>query len=413
MNSTNTYEVVEVMKLSELKKSGHAPSLFSSFLYFDISFMIWVLLGALGVYLTADFGLSPSQVGLIVAIPILAGSVFRIVMGILTDRFGPKKTAIGGMLVTMIPLLWGWLFGFTIAELYLIGILLGVAGASFSAALPMASRWYPPHLQGLAMGIAGAGNSGTLLATLFGPRIAEYIGWNGVFGVALIPLAFVLFSYIFLAKEPPNQPAPKPIKEYFSVFKERDTWYFCILYSVTFGGFVGLASFLSYFFSSQYGVSGVRAGDFVTLVVAAGSFLRPVGGLIADKIGGVRLLQFLFIGVSICMFAVSLLPPLAMVTVALFVGMGCLGMGNGAIFQLVPQRFQKEIGMVTGVVGAAGGIGGFFLPNVLGTLKDMTGTYATGFITFSLVALVALGTLIFAQVGWRKQWKLSGKSVRI
>ncbi|GAE35248.1 nitrate/nitrite transporter [Halalkalibacter akibai] len=401
------------MKLSELKKSGHAPSLLSSFLYFDISFMIWVLLGALGVYITADFGLTPSQVGLIVAIPILAGSFFRIIMGILTDRFGPKKTAIGGMLVTMIPLLWGWLFGFTVAELFLIGILLGVAGASFSAALPMASRWYPPHLQGLAMGIAGAGNSGTLLATLFGPRIAEHIGWNGVFGVALIPLTLVLFSYIFLAKEPPNQPAPKPIKEYFSVFKEKDTWYFCILYSVTFGGFVGLASFLSYFFSTQYGVSGVRAGDFVTLVVAAGSFLRPVGGLIADKIGGVKLLQILFIGVAICMFAVSLLPPLAMVTVALFVGMGCLGMGNGAIFQLVPQRFQKEIGMVTGVVGAAGGIGGFFLPNILGSLKDLTGTYAAGFITFSLIALVALGILVVAQIGWRKQWKLSGKSVRI
>ncbi|MDT8859271.1 NarK/NasA family nitrate transporter [Alkalihalobacillus sp. MEB130] len=401
------------MKLSELKKSGHAPSLLSSFLYFDISFMIWVLLGALGVYLTADFGLSASQVGLIVAIPILAGSVFRIIMGILTDRFGPKKTAIGGMLVTMLPLFWGWLFGFTVGELYLIGILLGVAGASFSAALPMASRWYPPHLQGLAMGIAGAGNSGTLLATLFGPRIAEYVGWNGVFGVALIPLTLVLFSYIFLAKEPPNQPAPKPIKEYFSVFKEKDTWYFCILYSVTFGGFVGLASFLSYFFSSQYNVSGVRAGDFVTIVVAAGSFLRPVGGLIADKIGGVRLLQYLFIGVAICMFAVSLLPPLAMVMVALFVGMGCLGMGNGAIFQLVPQRFQKEIGMVTGIVGAAGGIGGFFLPNILGTLKSITGTYATGFVTFSIIALVALGILVIAQVGWRKQWKLSGKSVRI
>ncbi len=192
-----------------------------------------------------------------------------------------------------------------------------------------------------------------------------------------------------MAKEPPNQPAPKPIKEYFSIFKEKDTWYFCILYSVTFGGFVGLASFLSYFFSTQYGVSGVRAGDFVTLVVAAGSFLRSVGGMIADKIGGVRLLQFLLIGVAICMFAVSLLPPLAFVTVALFLGMGCLGMGNGAIFQLVPQRFQKEIGMVTGVVGAA------------------------GFITFSLVALIALGLLVFAQVGWRKQWKLSGKSVRI
>ncbi|WP_017726481.1 nitrate/nitrite transporter [Halalkalibacterium ligniniphilum] len=401
------------MKLSDLKKSGHAPSLLSSFLYFDVSFMIWVLLGALGVYLTADFGLTPAQIGLIVAIPILAGSVFRIILGVLTDRFGPKKTGIGGMIVTMIPLVWGWQFGHTIVELYAIGILLGVAGASFSASLPMASRWYPPHLQGLAMGIAGAGNSGTLFATLFGPRLAESFGWNGVMGLALIPLALVLLSYILMAKEPPNQPKPKPVKNYFLVFKERDTWYFCFLYSVTFGGFVGLASFLSYFFVTQYNVSGVRAGDFVTFVVAAGSFLRPVGGFIADKIGGVRLLQFLFIGVAICMFGVSLLPPIAVVTVILFIGMGCLGMGNGAIFQLVPQRFQKEIGMVTGIVGAAGGIGGFFLPNILGTLKQITGTYASGFITFSMVALVALGMLFIVQAGWRKQWKLSGKSVRI
>lgn len=401
------------MKLSELQKSGHAPSLLSAFLYFDISFMIWVLLGALGVYLTADFGLSAGQVGMIVAIPILAGSLFRVIMGVLTDRFGPKKTAIGGMIVTMIPLLWGWLFGYTLSELYMIGILLGVAGASFAAALPMASRWYPPHLQGVAMGIAGAGNSGTLLATLFGPRLAEVVGWNGVLGLALIPLSIVLCLYVFMAKEPPNQPAPKPLKQYFSVFKEKDTWYFCLLYSVTFGGFVGLTSFLSYFFVSEYGVSGVRAGDIVTLIVASGSFLRPVGGLISDKIGGIKLLRFLFLGVALCMFAVSMLPPLAIVVTVLFVGMGCLGMGNGAIFQLVPQRFQNEIGMVTGIVGAAGGIGGFFLPNVLGSLKDVTGTYATGFITCSLVALVAFAILLYAQAGWRKEWSVSGKQVRI
>jgi MFS transporter, NNP family, nitrate/nitrite transporter len=398
------------VKLADLRKSGHTPSLLSSFLYFDISFMIWVLLGALGVYITADFGLSPGQVGLIVAIPILAGSVFRVVMGILTDRFGPKKTSIGGMVVTMIPLLWGWLFGFTVAELYFIGILLGVAGASFSAALPMASRWYPPHLQGVAMGIAGAGNSGTLLATLFGPGLAEVVGWNGVFGLALIPLSLVLISYILMAKEPPNQPKPKPIKDYFSVLKERDAWYFCALYSVTFGGFVGLASFLSYFFASQYSVSGVMAGYFVTIVIASGSFLRPVGGLIADKIGGVRLLQYLLVGVAVCMLGVSLLPPLALVIAVLFVGMGCLGMGNGAVFQLVPQRFQKEIGMVTGIVGAAGGIGGFFLPNMLGSLRSLTGTYASGFIAFSLVSLAALALLYMAQLEWRKEWKLSKKT---
>ncbi|MDA1477914.1 nitrate/nitrite transporter [Bacillus changyiensis] len=401
------------MKLAELRKNGHAPSLLASFLYFDVSFMIWVLLGALSVYLTADFHLSASQIGLIVAIPPLAGSVFRIVLGILTDRFGPKKTAIGGMIVTMIPLIWGWQFGSYASELYYIGILLGVAGASFSASLPMASRWYPPHLQGLVMGIAGAGNSGTLLATLFGPRIAEHVGWNGVMGLALIPLILVLFSYFFMAKEPPNQPKPKAIKAYFSVFKEKDTWYFCLLYSVTFGGFVGLSNFLNYFFASQYSVPPIRAGEFVTLVVASGSCLRPVGGFIADRIGGVRLLQFLFIGVALCMLLVSTLPSLSVVIAALFVGMGCLGMGNGAIFQLVPQRFQKEIGMVTGIIGAAGGIGGFFLPNILGTLKQVTGHYTSGFLSFSLITFLAFGLLLLAQAGWKKQWQGKGKSIGI
>src|SRR4051812_10568297 len=298
------------MKIADLKKSGHAPSLAASFLYFDVSFMIWVILGALGVYITKDFGLSPAQKGFIVGVPILSGSFFRLILGVLTDRIGPRKTAIIGMLVTMVPLAWGWLFGQTLTELYMIGILLGVAGASFAAAIPMASRWYPPQLQGLAMGIAGAGNSGTLFATLFGPRIAEQIGWHNVLGLAIIPLLIVFILYIFMAKDAPSQPAPKPVTEYLKIFKQKDTWYFCLLYSVTFGGFVGLSSFLSIFFVDQYDLSKVRAGDFVTLCVAAGSFFRPVGGFIADKIGGVRLLTFLFIGVAISMFGVSQLPTL-------------------------------------------------------------------------------------------------------
>ncbi|MEH7129800.1 nitrate/nitrite transporter [Neobacillus drentensis] len=392
------------MNLSDLKKSGHAPSLAASFLYFDVSFMIWVILGALGVYITKDFGLTPSQKGFIVAVPILSGSFFRLVLGVLTDRIGPRKTAISGMLITIIPLVWGWLYGQTLTEIYLIGILLGVAGASFAAALPMASRWYPPHLQGLAMGIAGAGNSGTLFATLFGPRLADQLGWHNVLGLALIPLLFVFILYIILAKDAPSQPAPKAVIEYLKVFKQKDTWYFCLLYSVTFGGFVGLSSFLSIFFVDQYDLSKVRAGDFVTLCVAAGSFFRPVGGFIADKIGGVRLLTFLFIGVALSMFGVSQLPPLAFVTTLLFIGMLCLGMGNGAVFQLVPKRFQEEIGMITGIVGAAGGVGGFFVPNILGTLKEITGSYGTGFLVYTGIGIVALIVLFIAQMSWRKTW---------
>jgi MFS transporter, NNP family, nitrate/nitrite transporter len=390
------------MKLADLKKAGHAPSLVASFLYFDISFMIWVMLGALGVYITSDFNLSPSERGLIVAVPILSGSFFRLILGFLTDRIGPKKTAISGMIVTMFPLIWGWLYGQTLTELFLIGILLGVAVASFAAAIPMASRWYPPHLQGLAMGIAGAGNSGTLLATLFGPRLAETIGWHNVMGLAIIPLLIVMVLYVVMAKDAPSQPKAKALKEYFQVFKQKDTLYFCLLYSVTFGGFVGLSSFLSIFFVDQYELTKVRAGDFVTICVAAGSFFRPVGGFIADKIGGVRLLTFLFIGVGITMFSISMLPVLPVAIAILFIGMLCLGMGNGAVFQLVPQRFQEEIGVVTGIVGAAGGVGGFFVPNILGSLKQMTGTYATGFYILAVVGLCALIVLVIAQISWRK-----------
>ena len=400
------------MKISDLRKSGHPQTLLSSFLYFDISFMIWVMLGALGVFIAKDFGLSPAEKGMIVAIPTLAGSFFRIVMGILTDRIGPKKTATIGMIVSMIPLIWGFAAGKTIPELYAIGILLGVAGASFSVALPMTSRWYPPHLQGLAMGIAGAGNSGTLIATLFGPRLAEHFGWHNVMGFALIPLAIVFIIFTILAKNAPSQPKPEPIANYFKVFKYKDTWFFCLLYGVTFGGFVGLTSFLSIFFVDQYRLSSVQAGDFVTLCVAAGSFFRPVGGFIADRIGGVKLLSSLFIIAGLCMTGVSTLPALSFVIAMLFVGMMCLGMGNGAVFQLVPQRFQKEIGMVTGIVGAAGGIGGFFLPNILGTLKQLTGTYASGFITFACIGFAAFGILWLANASWKKTWNLNGEAIK-
>ncbi|WP_423802190.1 nitrate/nitrite transporter [Neobacillus sp. SAB-20_R2A] len=401
------------MRLIELRKSGHAPSLLSSFLYFDVSFMVWVMLGALGVYITNGFNLSPSEKGFIVAIPILSGSFFRLIFGVLTDRIGPRKTAIFGMVVSLIPLLWGWKLGNTLTELYLIGILLGVAGASFAAAIPMASRWYPPHLQGLAMGIAGAGNSGTLFATLFSPRLAEAYGWHNVMGLACIPLLIVFIIYIILAKDPPSQPESKPIFEYLRVFRQKDTLYFCLLYSFTFGGFVGLSNFLGIFFVDQYHLSKVQAGDFVTLCVAAGSFFRPIGGYIADKIGGVRLLTFLLIAAALNMFGVSQLPSLYMAIAFLFIGMLCLGMGNGAVFQLVPQRFSKEIGMITGIVGAAGGVGGFFVPNILGTLKQVTGTYQTGFIVYTVLGVAVLIVLANAQQYWQKKWISNEASIKI
>lgn len=392
------------MRFKEFFKVGHPGTLFSAFLYFDVSFMVWVLIGALGVYIAEDFSLSPTQKGLVVAVPILAGSLLRIPLGVATDYFGPKKTATVGLILTLVPLLVGWVGGKNLAEVFLVGFMLGIAGASFAVALPMVSRWYPPEYQGLAMGITGAGNSGTVLASFFAPRLAEHTGWHGVFAIAVIPVLLTLALFLLLAKESPRQPSPQSLLHYLRVLKEQDTWWFNLFYMVTFGGFVGLASFLAIFFHDQYGLGRVMSGNFAALCVFAGSFVRPVGGLLADRVGGVKCLLALYGVVAGLMFFVGQLPPLPWATVSLFLGMGALGMGNGAVFQLVPQRFQREIGVVTGVVGAAGGLGGFFLPSLLGLFKDLTGSYGTGFIAFSMAASCCVGLLAYVQREWRRHW---------
>jgi NNP family nitrate/nitrite transporter-like MFS transporter len=391
----------EPMPLRSFLRAGHVPTLLCAFLYFDVSFMVWVLLGALANSIVPEFGLSDAQRGLMVAVPLLGGAVLRVALGLLTDHIGARRTGILGLALTFVPLLLGWLWADGFAQLLLVGLLLGVAGASFAAALPLASRWYPPRYQGIAMGIAGAGNSGTALATFFGPRLATAWGWHAVFGLVLIPVLCTLVLFVLFARDSADRPAPMRLREYAAVLRQRDAWWFCLFYSVTFGGFVGLASFLNSFFKIQYQLDPVFAGNFATLCVIAGSFLRPLGGHLADQVGGIRMLTALYLGVGVVMLGLSALPPLSGGTVLLFVGMGLLGMGNGSVFQLVPQRFPREIGVMTGVVGAAGGLGGFFLPNVLGSLKQLTGSFAGGFLLFALAGFGCAAALVYVSRAWQ------------
>ncbi|WP_019240754.1 MULTISPECIES: nitrate/nitrite transporter [Bacillus] len=386
-------------------KSGHLPTLLSSFLYFDVSFMIWVIVGSLSTFIVQDFGLTDAQKGLMVGIPILGGSLLRIPMGFLADRFGGKRIGSIGMLLTMIPLLWGWLYGDSLNEVHAFGFLLGIAGASFAVALPLASRWYPPEHQGLAMGIAGAGNSGTVLATLFAPRIAEAFGWHAVFGIALIPLSIVFVVFLIFAKDCPNSVKPMTIAQYLSIFKIKETWILSFFYSLTFGGFVGLTSYLSIYFVDQFAVSKVTAGDYVTIAVIAGSFVRPIGGYIADKVGGMGLLLRLFGISAIILAAIGFVQSSAVVSLTLFILlMLVFGVANGALFQVIPTRFPKEVGIFTGFVGAAGGLGGFFLPNILGTIKELTGSFSYGFWWIGLTYVVS-----FLLIGWLiNDWKKQG-----
>ncbi|HUQ92709.1 MAG TPA: MFS transporter [Bryobacteraceae bacterium] len=368
--------------LRDFRRAGDPPTLLSAFLYFDISFMVWVILGPLGPFLGETYHLTATEKGLLTAIPLLGGSCFRPVLGWMTERFGGRRTGLIGMAVTLVPLLTAWLLADSFAGYLMVGLLLGVAGASFAAALPLASSWYPPEHQGLAMGIAGAGNSGTLLATLFAPRLAEMFGWRNIFGLAMIPVIAVWLIFFFLAKDAPGERRVKRWSEYAALLKIGDTGWFCFIYGLTFGGFVGLASYLSIFFHDQYQMTKVRSGDFTTFVVLFGSFLRPVGGVMADRLGGYRMLLVLLAGAGLCLGAVGSLPTKWIALSFLAAGMGMLGMGNGCVFQLVPQRFPDRVGLITGIVGAAGGFGGFLLPSLLGSVKDSTGSFGAPALPF-------------------------------
>jgi NNP family nitrate/nitrite transporter-like MFS transporter len=387
-------------------KAGHLPTLFAAFLYFDLSFMVWVLLGPLGVAVARDLHLNAADKGLMVATPVLAGAFLRVVLGLLVDRFKPKPVGIGAQILVIAGLLTAWAIGITsFSGTLLLGCVLGLAGASFAVALPLASAWYPAEHQGTALGIAGAGNSGTVLAALFAPGLAILVGWQNVIGLAAIPLALTLVVFAVLAKDSPNTPAPKPLSAYFNLLRIADAWWFMFFYSVTFGGFVGLASSLTIYFNDQYGLTPVVAGYCTAAIVFVGSLVRPMGGAVADRVGGVRALTVLY-AIAACAFATisTGLPTIWLAMPVFLIGMLALGMGNGSVFQLVPQRFKREIGVMTGLVGMSGGVGGFYLASSLGYAKQLTGSYGAGFLVFAILAAVALVTITSVRRRWRTTW---------
>jgi NNP family nitrate/nitrite transporter-like MFS transporter len=395
--------------------AGHKPTLIAAFLYFDLAFMVWVLLGPLAPQIAKDLGLSPAQKGLMVAVPTLAGAILRIVNGLLVDRIGPKKAGAISQIIVIAGLLFAWTHGVnSFAGTLALGVILGFAGASFAIALPLASRWYSGEHQGKAMGIAGMGNSGTVFASLFAPTLAKLFGWNAVLGMACVPLSLVFVAYMIMAKDAPNAPPPKPFAAYLEPLKSGDAWWFMLFYGVTFGGFVGLAASLSIYFTDQFGLTAIVAGYCTAGCVFAGSMVRPLGGALADRIGGIKTLSIVYSVAAIALAGVSTGPSSLVVALGFFIlAMLALGVGNGAVFQLVPQRFRAEIGVMTGLVGFAGGIGGFYLASSLGFAKQLTGSYQYGFLIFAAVALVALGGLSSVKRRWRTTWGAAIQGVRI
>ena len=393
--------------IATLRNSGHWPTLVSAFLYFDVSFMIWTLLGVLANQIAApeSLNLSAQQRYFMVSVPILFGGVFRIMLGLLVDRIGARRTGILAQCIVITGLTIAWLVGLKNYEATLLmGMVLGMAGASFAVALPQAGRWYPPHMQGLVMGLAGAANIGVVIDALLAPRLATAYGWPAVFGFALIPAVIVLVVYIIVSKDPPIRITPKKLGDYFRMFREKDVHWFCFFYTVTFGGFVGLAYSLGMYFKDRFGLSPSQAGDLVALCTAIGALARPVGGAISDRIGGIRSLYVYYTVACGALVLGGMLSSLALNVAAFFIACGAFGMGNGSVFQLLPQRFGKDLGLMTGLVGCGGGIGGFLLANMMGQSKEHTGSYLTGLLVFATLCLFALVGLSLVKRRWRTTW---------
>jgi NNP family nitrate/nitrite transporter-like MFS transporter len=374
-------------------RSGHWPSLIGAWLHFEVSFMAWLLIGALGISISEELGLNSTEKGLLVACPLLGGAFLRVGVGLASDRFGAKKTGLYLLSCVIGAVVWGWLGATSYGQVLGMGLLLGVAGASFAVALPIASRAYPPAHQGFALGVAASANSGTVLAMFFAPRFSELVGWHGVFGLMVAPLAVTFLLFWLLVRSDADlsrkERQPQWWQELATMMRRSSVYWLCLLYAVTFGGFVGLCSMLPIFLHDQYGLNLIEAGSVTALCGLLGSLIRPFGGFVADRVGGIFVLGPVFAAIAGLMAGLGDLPPIGWAVSLLVGGIATMGFGNGVVFQVVSERFPKQIGVAAGIIGAAGGFGGFLLPVWLGALKDLSGTYRTGLWLFAAVSIAA------------------------
>jgi NNP family nitrate/nitrite transporter-like MFS transporter len=388
--------------------AGHLPTLVAAFLYFCFSCCIWVLNGAMAPFISESFNLSPAQKGLMLSIPIIAGALMRFPLGVLAQYIGRKNAALVEMGLIVAALAFGFGFVDSYDSVLAMGVLLGIAGASFGVALSLGSGWYPAKYKGLAMGIAGAGNSGTVLAVLFAPPLAMHFGWQTVYGIAAVTMLLPMVVMMVCAKEPPDR-EHQSLREHVSCLFERDGWAFSLIYIVTFGGFIGLASFLPTYYHDQFKVTKVEAGQLTMLATLMGSAVRVIGGWISDRVGGIYTLTGVLVAVAVALLLCGLAGGSLVVTTLLFMlCFAAMGAGNGALFQLVPLRWPLTTAVAGSMIGEVGALGGGFLPNAMGWSKQLTGSYLWGFVAFTLLALVMLVMLRIVQIRWTRTWAEKG-----
>lgn len=441
-------------------RSGNWKSLLACFLYFDTGFTAWVMFGPLAPFLSKQLALSPAQSALLVAVPVLSAAILRVTLGNLFQSANGRALALLGVALSAVP---SALLLFPVPVSYSLllslGVLLGVGGASFAIALPMAGSSYPVRVQGLVLGLAAAGNIGAVVDGFLFPTLAQHFGWQRA-TAALLPLLMLAAAALLLWAEDRADKSGDiaraglgfaaslvgvlglvlaidagllgsshtgllmlPIlglalalavlpRRYLAVMRERDTWVVMLVYSITFGGFVGMTSYVSLLLTTLYGLSKIGAGYWMAALSFTGAMVRPLGGLIADRLSGVRVLLVLLAAIAVLNLSFATLMPSLSGGVALLAALYvAFGLGNGATFQLVPHRWRGRTGLMTGIIGAAGGIGGFYLPVIMGIARETTGSYEAGFLTFAALAAIAfllVGALHRQWLGWALPAKTVG-----
>ena len=354
---------------------------------FVVCFAAWGLISAFAPRFRETFHLSSTGTAFLVVVPVLLGALARVPMGMLVDLFGGRPVFALLMFVVAVPAALVPLAP-TYPSLLVVAFFLGLAGSSFAVGVGFVSRWYPPERQGSALGIYGLGNIGQSAAVFLGPLLAAAIGWQRVFEGSALMLVLWASVFLLFARNAPGTARPRGVGEMVSVLgHQRLAWILAAFYFLTFGGFVAFSIYLPSLLRAEFGLGAVDAGFRTAGFVALATFSRPLGGWLADRVGGARVLSGVFF--AIIPFALLLgWPSMVPFTVG---ALGCaalLGLGNGGVFKLVPQYFPKETGTVTGLVGAMGGLGGFFPPLLLGLCRDHLGVIWPGFVLLAATAAV-------------------------
>ncbi|MDP4015491.1 MAG: MFS transporter [Candidatus Nanopelagicales bacterium] len=371
---------------------------------FAINFWAWALLSPLAPAFKESLGLSHFQQAMVVAVPVIVGSVGRIPVGALTDRYGGRLMFPAVSLLTIIPVMYLGLLGQdSLASLLIGGFFLGIGGTAFAIGIPFVNGWFPPERRGFALGLFGVGMGGTAIAALTTVNVAK--AWGDWAPFAMTALALLVYSVLaaVLLREPlGHTPSSGSLsKRLAATMKLRVTWYAAALYAVVFGGYVAFSVYLVAYLETAYGLAradaAFRMAGFVVVAVA----LRPVGGWLSDRMGPGRVLIAVFFVVAVCATVQAFTPSLMPVgTVAFLTMAGALGAGCGATFCLVAVLSPEgKVGAVSGFVGAAGGLGGFVPPLIMGATYGIFGTFAIG---LGLLVAVAVGLAIFTMTKVRR-----------